>query len=503
MLNLKRSIMKGNHFITRRWFGTFALATMSTLILGSCATDGFDEDESFVRDVTNTQLLSPSADDITITASTDGSKTVISWNIVDGAGGYNCHVLNVTDPDNPVVVKDTLMDNNTFAVTREEDANYSFSIRTLGDEKLGNTTAEDSTVVSFSTFSPSYTTIPAGTNLTEYFAQNAIPDSSDIVTYDLEGGAKYTLSDFIDFGAHKVMLRCQNKANKAKVIMASETAGIRTAAAMTLKNLYLDYSASSEPVISLSKDAPASILNLLGGTGGYYIIKDGAIYVNNCEIEGVNNKFMYDNNVKYCLENFLMDNSVVHFTTNTTSIESQAYFYYKAGFIKTLTIKNSSLYNTGSSSAKYVIQYNNSGRASRAGYDATEPQGINFLNNTFYNLGISGGQFCNYSAFVGQSNTTFDVESNIFVNCCVGGGGIARRILGQKTASSYKAGATFGLNTYWADGAAESGSESYDDSGKILTTDPALVNPAAGDLTPQGAEQLSYKTGDPRWLTAE
>jgi hypothetical protein len=59
------------------------------------------------------------------------------------------------------------------------------------------------------------------------------------------------------------------------------------------------------------------------------------------------------------------------------------------------------------------------------------------------------------------------------------------------------------LNTYWADGAAESGSESYDDSGKILTTDPALVNPDAGNLTPQGAEQLSYKTGDPRWLTAE
>ncbi len=501
MLNLKRSIMKGNHFITRRWFGTFALATMSTLILGSCATDGFDEDESFVRDVTNTQLLSPSADDITITASTDGSKTVISWNIVEGAGGYNCHVLNVTDPDNPVVVKDTLMDNNTFAVTREEDTNYSFSIRTLGDEKLGNTTAEDSTVVSFSTFSPSYTTIPAGTNLTEYFAQNAIPDSSDIITYDLEGGAEYTLSDFIDFGAHKVMLRCQNKANKAKVIMASETAGIRTAAAMTLKNLYLDYSASSEPVISLSKDAPASILNLLGGTGGYYIIKDGAIYVNNCEIEGVNNKFMYDNNVKYCLENFLMDNSIVHFTS-TSSISSQAYFYYKAGFIKSLTIKNSSLYNTGVSGAKYFIQYNNSGRASRAGYGATEKQGINLLNNTFYNLGSEGGgKFCNYDGFKGQDNSTFDIEANIFVKCCVGDC-IANRILAGRDASSYKSGVTFNLNTYWADGAAETGFEKYD-TGVVLTTDPALVNPDAGNLTPQGAEQLSYKTGDPRWLTAE
>ena len=497
MLNLQRSIMKGNHFITRRWFGTFALATMSTLILGSCATDGFDEDESFVRDVTNTQLLSPSADDITITASTDGSKTVISWNIVEGAGGYNCHVLNVTDPDNPVVVKDTLMDNNTFAVTREEDTNYSFSIRTLGDEKLGNTTAEDSTVVSFSTFSPSYTTIPAGTNLTEYFAQNAIPDSSDIITYDLEGGAEYTLSDYIDFGAHKVMLRCQNKTNKAKVVMASETAGIRTAAAMTLKNLYFDYSASSEPVITLSKDAPASILS----SKSFYIIKEGSLYVTNCEFEGVNNKFMYDNNVKYCVENFLMDNSVVHFTTNTSSIASQAYFYYKAGFIKTLTIKNSSLYNTGSSSTKYFIQYANNTRADAAGYESTETQGVNLLNNTFYNLGISGGQFCNYSGFAGRSSTRIDVEANIFVKCCVGDC-IAKRILGGRYISSYKTGIIFSLNTYWADDASETGYSDYD-TGKILTTDPALVNPDAGDLTPQGAEQLSYKTGDPRWLTAE
>ena len=71
-----------------------------------------------------------------------------------------------------------------------------------------------------------------------------------------------------------------------------------------------------------------------------------------------------------------------------------------------------------------------------------------------------------------------------------------------RDASSYKSGVTFNLNTYWADGAAETGFEKYD-TGVVLTTDPALVNPDAGNLTPQGAEQLSYKTGDPRWLTAE
>jgi hypothetical protein len=53
-------------------------------------------------------------------------------------------------------------------------------------------------------------------------------------------------------------------------------------------------------------------------------------------------------------------------------------------------------------------------------------------------------------------------------------------------------------NTYWSGGEAAD-QATYDTSGTILTTDPAFANPANGDFTPTGAEQLQYKTGDSRW----
>ena len=41
-------------------------------------------------------------------------------------------------------------------------------------------------------------------------------------------------------------------------------------------------------------------------------------------------------------------------------------------------------------------------------------------------------------------------------------------------------------------------SAKFPDAG--LQTDPAFVDPANGDFTPTGAEQVAKKTGDPRWF---
>ena len=46
----------------------------------------------------------------------------------------------------------------------------------------------------------------------------------------------------------------------------------------------------------------------------------------------------------------------------------------------------------------------------------------------------------------------------------------------------------------------EGAKSEYDDSKSALQCDPAFVDPANGNFTPQGAEQLSLRTGDPRWL---
>jgi hypothetical protein len=59
--------------------------------------------------------------------------------------------------------------------------------------------------------------------------------------------------------------------------------------------------------------------------------------------------------------------------------------------------------------------------------------------------------------------------------------------------------ASWGNNTYWQEGEAKDNSQ-YD-TGFILSSDPAFADPANGNFTPTGSEQLERRTGDPRWLS--
>lgn len=133
------------------------------MALASCAVDGYD-DETFSGGVTGQTLSSPAADSIVFTANADGTKTTISWPVVYGAGGYCCSVLNVSDESHPVVVVgDTVVDGTTLVVPRTEDVNYSFSIRTVGNEELGNSDAAETTTAFFRPISPDtpqYPTVP-------------------------------------------------------------------------------------------------------------------------------------------------------------------------------------------------------------------------------------------------------------------------------------------------------------------------------------------------------
>ena len=62
-------------------------------------------------------------------------------------------------------------------------------------------------------------------------------------------------------------------------------------------------------------------------------------------------------------------------------------------------------------------------------------------------------------------------------------------------------------NTYWNDAdfsatwttGSDTSNQGYDASGTALTTDPNFKDPANGDFTPQGTDQVTNKTGDPRW----
>ena len=526
--------MKKNHLFSYSKICTLALLGASALFLTSCAEDGYDDDETWSSDVKNAQLQSPQLNDITISATTDKSKTVISWKAVGGARAYKVIVNNVTE-EIPVTVVDSIIDGVSFTIPRPEDSNFTLSILTLANTGLGNKDAETATVVKFSSFIPSVGTIPSKTDLSTYFKENPISTVGDDLPeefcYDLEPGGTYTISDSLDFASisedgtisYPVTLRCTDKNNRPTITITSTDAPtednpenkrygrISTTVPLTLQNLNFDYSiipddqAAKTAAIFLSDKTNLPVV----GSTFKYVIKGGAVQCKNCDFTGLKGMFLFDNNkLNYCIETFILDNCRIHFQIPEGNISSKAFFYLQQGFVKDLYIRNSTLWNTGAGNIQYVISYNNSGRIDRAGYDkAVDTESVNINNSTLYNVGYQN--FANYPGFAGQSYTCFDIQNNIFVDAGKGGSGVARRLLGGRSASTYTKKCVFSQNTYWTNGEAEKegapasvegATATYDTSGNALQSNPALKDPLSNDLTPTGSEQVEKETGDPHWF---
>ena len=490
--------MKKESFSLRRKARLLSAVAVGALLLSSCAQDGFDEDERWSSSVKNTQLESPAVEDITIEASADGAQTIISWPVVEGAGGYICSVLDVSDAENPAAVdgiQDSLIDRCTIAVTRAEDTNYKFVITTAGNDKFNNKQAETATEVTFTTFTASYASIPAGADLAEWFANNTI-DGTGELCFDLEGGAEYYLSKDLDFYDKQVTLRSNNRTDHAKIKITAD-ASFMTSTGLSFKYIDFDCSASTKPLIRLSATPDPSILGATG-SGDYYNIMQ-PITINTCNVDNMRGTLYYDNKQKYCASVLLITNSVIHFTLDGTGkIYEDALISAYGGHINNFTAQNSTFYNSGSDEAKYFIRYNNSGRCDRAGYTADY---INYRNCTFYNI-VKGedGKFANMDGVKNKKTSNFTITNNIFVDCSCGA--VARYIMGNSNTSQVTA--NFSNNTYMYDGVfeTENGSSQYDTSGTAIEEDPGFANPAQGDFTISGATQISRGTGDPRWIPA-
>lgn len=318
---------------------------------------------------------------------------------------------------------------------------------------------------------------PQGNNLNDIVNATATENGETIV--NLEGGKEYTMNAPI------------NKANLTIAAPEGSNAKIKMEAGSTfapnsniiLKNVDIDASAISDALVSLNAEPLASSL----GTGDYYFIND--IQLINCNIKDVP-QIIYDNKVKYCAANVLIDNCVI--SLNNKAADKKTAIYFAEGFANNLTIKNTTVSSKGTDQ-DYFLRYNNSGRCDRAGFESNS---INYESCTFYNV-AKAGQWGNYNGFAGRATSLWKMTNNIFVDC--GNGQVARRYVGSR---GDQATATFDNNTYWFEGAAED-TGNYDTSSTIITTDPALKDPANGDFTPTGEAQLAAKTGDPRWLETD
>lgn len=491
---MKRSLIS----LRMKMYGLTALA-VGSLLLCSCAKDGYD-DESFTSDVTNSNLSSPLSDSITVSANADGSKFLVTWPVVVGAGGYLVSFYDTSTPD-AALVKDSLIDGCSVTLPREEDTNYKLVIATKGNTKYNNTDATEASEKTFSTFAPTYQSIPDGTDLYTYFTNMPVP-SDTTVNYDLVAGGNYTCSGPLNFGSSVVTLRTNDKTNRAQVQFTAADAGFVLSNGCTLKYINFNCSQSGAGFLSMSTSPaiPAQVVNAWGTDYNFYFV-NSPITVLNCNVEGLNSFFFWDSKTAVWLPTTLVvKNCLVHCTSSdATNLKSGAYFWTNkgSGYIRNLSITNSTFYNTGELEAKYFVQYGGFGQSQTSAFGWADNT-ITYDHDTFYNM-CASGQWGNYNGIAGKGTSYWNMTNCIFYNCS--SGATARRFLAGKQNQST---AVFNYNTYEkSDGTFESPS-GYDNSGTQIEEDPGFKDAANGDFTiSASSKQNSLGTGDPRWISSK
>lgn len=478
------------------------LAGAGALLMTACAVDGYDDDERFVSDVTGATLASPSAETITVTPSADGKTQTISWPVVKGAGGYLVNFIDEGNPAEPIV-KDSLVDGCSVTVKREEDMNYLLTIKTMGRKESNNQDASSATEMKISTFTPTYATIPAGSDLASYFQEHPVPSSADgSVNYDLEGGASYTMSAPIDFGGTAVTLRSTNKTNRANLRFTGDETSFIVSAGFTLKYMNIDCASSSAAFIAMSKNpgvAPVAV-NAWSTDYNFYTTVD-PISVLNCNVENVNSFFLTDysfgSNGVWFPTTVLVDNCIVHLTT-TVDNSNYAYFYTNngGGYIRNLTINNSTFYNTGEGAFRYFVRYGGFGLGQTEGPFGWTDNTITYSNSTFYDVCAKDGQWGNYNGIYRASTSFWVMTECIFYNCSTSGSVPRRFLQGRGNPTT----ATFRNNTYMKNDGTFQDPQNYDTSGTNIEEDPGFRDPANADFTISNPTHINRKCGDPRWL---
>lgn len=498
--------MKKNHLFSYSKICTLALLGAGALFLTSCAEDGYDDDERFDAGVSNTQMEAVKADGITVTASADGKSQTFTWPVVLGASGYRVRLIDVANPETPII-NDSIVDGCSVTGKREEDVNYKLTILTIGDKAKGNTDATQAAVKSFSTFTPTYKTIPAGSNLNEWFAANSFPEEtkSENLNFDLEGGAEYTLSATLNFGTQPVTLRSNSKTNHATIKYTGE-ASITFEAPFNLKYIDVDCSgmeigSTNHGIFAFSKEPVGPIATSIDADKYKWegqIIEKPVTFVN-CNVKNLKSYFFWDNQQKVCALTMLIDNCVVHLAPEK-SFSGGVFWTNKGGHINDLTVTSSTFYELPSCESDYKYFYQAGGVSAHEVFNSEATTNtLTYKNSTFYHVTWNSGQWGNYNRMQGRTWSYWIMTDCIFYDCSTAGS-VPRRFLHGQAYASSPGNKTFNNNTYMKNDGTFQDPQNYDESGTIIEEDPMFADPANGDFHISGATQVARQTGDPRWL---
>ncbi|MDR0541231.1 MAG: DUF4957 domain-containing protein [Dysgonamonadaceae bacterium] len=481
--------------------GSMGLLCAVMLFFMSCV-EGYKDDITWASSVKNATLESPAADKITVKFSADGTEQTIEWPLVPGAGGYLVTVYNMDDPDNPVVIgeENQVVDGVSVKRPSTDDTRYKLVIKTLGNGKNNNKEALTATEKSYNNMLPVTAVIPAGTNLTDYFTANPIPASDTELCYELVSGGNYTMTGNVSTGSTRVTIR-GDKVDHPVVTM-TDGSFVVGAAGFVLKFIDIDYSGfigtSGNSIILMDANFPASGLT----EAGYAMIPTTQpIAIQSCKITGLQYYLFYDNNKKYAIGTFLIKDCIVGANTGTFG---NALVRFQAGMVKDWTVTNSTFYNeqAPSNSSNRFCQISSGNVTSvKATTEQWLSGSMSITNCTFWQAGKTAQSF-NSNGAMGNSSDKVTVQKCIFVDCYEVGRIISRFRRGNTSAIF-----TGGENSQWYDGKlfseANTGSQDITADVNYLTTDPKLTYLGNGQFKMEGAEQISKRTGDPRWLSAQ
>ena len=490
------------------------LVAVSMLFAG-CA-QGADCDEVFQSTVTDTQLVSPAADDISLEV-VNVEYMKVSWPFVKGAGGYQCLVQNINDEANPVTVVDKVMDQSSFEFKLSDDTRYAISIKTLGNKALNNAEATTTTEKTYF-FGVEGMAVPAdagdiGAYIAGVIAEKAdewaaarAEDANFEVAFDLAPGGQYTMETEFDAGLQSIRVRALTPENRATVLVKKS---FKFKAGLRLQNLNLDCSEFTTKSLVCVADEMSDELKIENYgfsregnpiTGWYYINK--SVILNNCWIKNLQNSLIYGNSkFAIALNDFRVINSIVQldYTSGNALIHFSDCADNKSS-IKNMTIENSTFYNLQANGSAYFLRYKNASNAQPAkvyGDGATSDHNIH--NCTMIKT-FTGKDFANNMPTIAAFH--INMTNNIFYDVF--------RLYQylQNNATTYTKN-----NTMWyVEASAQSNDTGNrkDDSGNPFTTleDPGFTAPTTAidfslpngglNLKPTGA--ISSTGGDPRWL---
>ena len=505
--------------------GTYALTCAMTMFLSISCINGYKEDGGWSSGIENISLESPDAEEITVVPSADGSNLRIGWPVVMGAGGYEFSLYIVDDPANPIVVGEEKQMIDGCSVEREmqEDTYYKVVIKALGNPKYNNKEAESATEKLYNNLLNVTATIPAGTNLNEYFAANPIPNESTELCYELVAGGEYTMNDNIFIGATSVTFR-GNKVNHAKISLVNGSF-VNAGGGLKLKFIDIDCTGfqgipAGNAIILMDSNFDDALAASTSKNGYVVIPTTSPVALQSCEIKGLKQYLFYDNNQKYAIGTFLIKDCIIG--QNTSSFNA-ATIRFQRGMVKDMAFTNSTFYNEVVGHDSNRICQISSGHVGNVGplTETWASGSMAFTNSTFYQF-PKGAQSFNSNGAMGQASDRVIVQNCLVVdsgedggfirrlrrgNTCLvflpagNSGGFIRRLRRGNTTASFIG----GNNSYWYNekfpsGEVESG---RDESGTYVESNPQLVYLGDGKFSLSGSEQIAKRIGDPRWLPAE